>query len=80
MRKIIAFAAAAATVLALGLAGVPTAQGAPARSHSQSHHHDPGSYTPPPIQWGQCTSTTLQQFGAQCGFDHRRPLGSRPRR
>ena len=63
MRKIIAFAAAAATVLALGLAGVPTAQGAPARSHSQSHHHDPGSYTPPPIQWGQCTSTTLQQFG-----------------
>jgi pimeloyl-ACP methyl ester carboxylesterase len=77
VRKIIAFAAAAATVLTLGLAGVSSAQGAP-------KGHPSPKYVPPPIQWGQCSSPTLQAFGAQCGFlvvprDYSHPNGTKIR-
>ena len=62
VRKFIAFAAAAATVLTLGLTGVSPAQGVPKKSHP------PATYVPPPIVWGTCANGTLQSGGAQCGF------------
>jgi hypothetical protein len=39
-------------------------------------------YSPPPIAWGQCTSASLQQAGAQCGLltvplDYAKPHGAK---
>ncbi len=83
MRKIIGIATAVATVLALGLVGVSSAQ-ADARWSPRSHHksHPPAAYVPPPIQWGACSDPTLAAFGAQCGFlvvplDYAHPKGAK---
>jgi pimeloyl-ACP methyl ester carboxylesterase len=78
VRKLIALATAAATVLAVGLAGVSTAQGVPKKSHP------PATYVPPPIQWGTCSDPTLVDFGAECGFlvvplDYAHPRGQKIR-
>lgn len=62
MKKLVAIAAAA--IMALGIPaalGTSSAQGANPRPAATG-------YTPPPITWGTCTDTTLQQYHAQCGF------------
>jgi len=83
MRKIVGIATAVATVLALGLVGVSSAQ-ADAKWSPRSHHkaHPPATYVPPPIQWGACSDPTLIAFGAQCGFlvvplDYAHPKGAK---
>ncbi|WP_127504660.1 alpha/beta hydrolase [Actinoplanes solisilvae] len=72
MRRLLA--AAVATTVGLTIGGtIPAAAQA---------HHDPPSYTPPPIAWGACTNATLKARGAECGFvvvplDYANPGGTK---
>lgn len=76
MRKlVIALAAAALVAAGASTAGATTA---PDRPHG--HDLTPG-YTPPPIVWGTCPTTSLQNAGATCGMlvvplDYRHPDGT----
>jgi len=70
MRRVLSVVAAAVLVSS-GLA-TASAQARPAGNpgHGSPGHHDPGTpaYTPPPIAWGTCPTTSLQNAGAVCGM------------
>jgi pimeloyl-ACP methyl ester carboxylesterase len=71
MRKFLAATIAASVGLLLGAGVIPaTAQA-----------HGAAGYTPPPIDWGNCTRASLVRAGAQCGFlvvplDYAKPKGA----
>ena len=73
--------AAAAVGIMIGGSAVSTAaQAAPDRRPKP----DQVSYTPPPIEWGECERPALQARNAQCGFvvvplDYSRPGGTKIR-
>ncbi|WP_395657234.1 alpha/beta hydrolase [Nocardioides sp.] len=81
MRKLVS-AVASAALLSAGLAAVATAGGAtaaPARTAPAPAHR---GYTPPPIHWGTCASSSLQSAGAKCGMvtvplDYAKPGGTK---
>jgi len=84
MRRILTLATAVAVVGA-GLAATsaeaapPSPSGHRAGPQAAHQRHD---YTPPPIEWGPCASTSLQQAGAECGMvtvplDYDRPRGTK---
>jgi len=75
MRKILAATVASAVGLVIGGGMIPSA----AQATSGGNY---GGYTPPPISWGKCASTGLQQRGAECGFltvplDYAKPGGTK---
>ncbi|MFI2707915.1 alpha/beta hydrolase, partial [Nocardioides sp. CER28] len=62
---------AAAVMVGSGLATASAqARTAGNPGHGTPGHHDPGTpaYTPPPITWGTCPTTSLQKAGAVCGM------------
>ncbi len=80
-------------VLALGVAGATMAgTGAATASplpvlatghgHGHGHGHHGDGYTPPPIEWGECSSPRMQAAGARCGLltvplDYAHPDGTK---
>ena len=63
-------------ISATGAGAAPTAASAGTQSASSS------GYQPPPIVWGSCTSTNLQDAGATCGLltvpvDYAKPSGEK---
>jgi alpha/beta hydrolase fold len=80
MKKLVTTVAAAG-MLAAGLAAWPGAAAADTTAPGATSARA-AEYSPPPIAWGQCASTSLQQAGAQCGLltvplDYAKPLGTK---
>jgi pimeloyl-ACP methyl ester carboxylesterase len=76
MRK---FVSAVAAVALVG-AGVATTGADAAPGHPAPKHHAARGYTPPPIEWGECPTASLQAAGATCGMltvplDYAKPKG-----
>ena len=68
-------AATVSSALVAGVMSVPVATAVPSSPSSTS-------YTPPPVQWGACTSPRLANAGAQCGYvvvplDYDHPNGTK---
>jgi pimeloyl-ACP methyl ester carboxylesterase len=85
MRKLVSTVAAAALVgMGLATAGAtaaPSHQASQQASHQAKHPSSTG-YTPPPIQWGECPTASLQNAGATCGMltvplDYNKPRGTK---
>lgn len=79
-------AIAALAISVSGLAAVPTlsASAASPHHHPGGHHHGrpAPSYTPPPLQWGECKDADLQTVGAECAdlvvpLSYRHPRGKK---
>ncbi|MFI5693132.1 alpha/beta fold hydrolase [Kribbella sp. NPDC051586] len=78
IRRLFVAAGVSFALVAGVISSIPAASAAP----SSSSGHKPASYTPPPVQWGACTSATLAGRGAQCGFvvvplDYEHPGGTK---
>lgn len=62
---------AAAVLVSTGLATASAqARTAGEPGKGSPGHHSPGTpaYTPPPVDWGACPTTSLQKAGAACGY------------
>lgn len=80
MKKLLSVVASAG-LIAAGLALAPPAQATPAASGVSAQNQAP-AYTPPPINWGKCSNSTLAFYGAQCGMvtvplDYAKPGGTK---
>jgi pimeloyl-ACP methyl ester carboxylesterase len=69
MRRLTSIVSAAA-LTGLGIIPVATAQAAPAPPSTAppSTASTAADYQPPPIDWGDCASASMQRAGAQCGL------------
>jgi len=79
MKKLVTTVAAAGMLVA-GLAAWPGA--AAADTAARGAAGSAPEYSPPPIAWGRCASTSLQGAGAQCGLltvplDYAKPHGAK---
>ncbi|NYG07628.1 pimeloyl-ACP methyl ester carboxylesterase [Phycicoccus badiiscoriae] len=80
MNRKLGIVGAAGIVAGLMLASAPAQAQSSAPSPAARTHV--AAYVPPPIAWGPCSSSTLQQFGAQCGMltvplDYAHPAGTK---
>ncbi|MEI7055804.1 alpha/beta hydrolase [Nocardioides sp. CCNWLW239] len=79
-------AAAAAISAGIGVVSAPSATARTTPTAQQAAHAGQSSlgadYTPPPIEWGECPTASLQRAGAVCGMltvplDYSRPKGTK---
>jgi pimeloyl-ACP methyl ester carboxylesterase len=78
------FTVASVATASSAFAGPTTHKAHHPGSHHGSHHGAPSvpSYTPPPIDWGTCTSASMVAAGARCGLltvplDYAKPNGAK---
>jgi len=84
MRRVLSVAAAAVLVSSALATASAQARTTGQPGKGSSGHHTPGTpaYTPPPIAWGTCPTTSLRNAGAQCGYltvplDYADPAGQK---
>ncbi|HEX5560816.1 MAG TPA: alpha/beta hydrolase [Nocardioidaceae bacterium] len=82
MKRLAAIAASATALAAVVSTQSATAAPDHRAGTQQAHHPAVASYTPPPLEWGDCTNATLVAIGAECSMltvplDYSRPHGTK---